>query len=220
MKSIYTYLIVITTLLSAGNTFAQAKESKKEPKNGKFKLIAGFDARNSFVKGQRARFSGLKIGFGNERHHFGLAFHGTRSPIVVDRRNNNGENIRTTFDYNYNSVFYEYIFYKSKRWQFSAPFHINTGELNGFNYKIDGNILDTTLFRERANSLTLSIKGHFKVIRWLGLGAGVGYNYVTKAEPEIKQGLNAPFYSFGVKVFLGELWKLRKKSYRQSEWVE
>ena len=74
---------------------------------------------------------------------------------------------------------------------------------------------------ENINSLTFSLKSHFKIWRWFGLATGVGYNVILNGDKKAKKALNAPFYSYGIKIFLGELWKLTfNKEYRKSEWTE
>jgi len=194
---------------------------KEQKKNGKLHFILELDARNSFVKGHNVKFSGLKIGLGNKKHRFGLGFYGTREPVIYKDLNRNGEPVEITINYTYNSLFYEYVFFRSKRWQFSAPIHYNQGRIIGYAKNLNDQTVTTNIVVNRANSLVFSVKGHYKVLRWMGFGSGIGYNLVTAGDQEIREGLSAPFYSFGLKIFVGEIWKLTtSRKYRKSEWVE
>lgn len=229
MKNLLHSIIFLIFVSTGAQLIAQDDTNVKESeeyvndhkKNGKLHLILALDARNSFVKGHQVKFSGLKIGLGNKKHKMGFGFYNTREPVVYRDINKNGEPVEITINYNYNSLFYEYVFFRSKRWEFSAPIHLNRGTIIGYSRNLSDETITTAIRVERANSLTLSIKGHYKVLRWIGLGSGVGYNLVTKGDPEVREGLSAPFYSFGLKIFMGEVWKLTtSRKYRKSDWVE
>ena len=204
-------------LLMTFTSKAQSDSTKKD----KYKFICNFDMRRSFVIGHSVRFNGLKLGLGNSKHRFGIGFYGLRRPVVTTNRRVDSIDATDTNRYNFGfiSFYYERILFQSKRWEFSAPFHLNLGSLQGEYLSKEGKY--KKYLDEPASSLTFSVKSHFKIFRWVGLHGGVGYNLMINRDRATRKALNAPFYSFGVKVFLGELWKLTfNKEYRKSDWID
>lgn len=215
------FLILLFLLAFISNKAQDTTYVQDEPKNGKLKFIFNFDARRSFVGDTKVRYWGLKLGLGNRKHRFGIGFHGLQEPVlrIIERPEDTAATDSSFFDYGQTSFYYEPIFYQSKRWEFSAPVHLNFGNLRGSFRDTAGRMIP---FIERGTlSLTFSFKGHFKVFRWIGLGFGAGYNQLLGGDKNARKALSQPFYSYGVKIFLGELWKLTfNKSYRKSEWIE
>lgn len=218
MKRVLVIFIILFAFMSL-----KAQDStytKPEPKNGKLKFVFNFDTRRSFYGDTKVTYNGIKLGLGNKRHRFGIGFHGLREPVY--REINHPIDSATDssyFNYTQTSLYYEPIFFQSKRWEFSAPFHLNFGNLTGSFKDTSGRLIP---FLDRGTlSLTFSVKGHFKVFRWVGLGFGVGYNQLLGKDIRARKSLSQPFYSYGVKIFIGELWKLTfNKEYRKSEWTE
>lgn len=209
------FLIFIVSISFKGGSQSDS------PKKDRYKFICNFDMRNSVVIGHSVKFNGLKLGMGNSKHRFGIGFYGLRKPIYTTNNRVDSLDASDTNRYNFGfiSFYYERILYQSKRWEFSAPIHLNFGSLKGEYLTLNRKYKK---FLDRpVSSLTFSIKGHFKIFRWVGLHAGMGYNVVLGQDKRTRKALNAPFYSFGVKIFLGEAWKLTtSKSYRKSEWID
>ncbi len=210
------FLIVFGLLLSV-LSFCQSDTAKRD----KYKFVGTFDMRNSVVIGHKVKFNGVKIGIGNSKHRFGIGIYGLREPVVTYDRRVDSVDATDTNRYNFGflSFFYERILYRSKRWEFSAPVHLNLGSLKG-EYLSTGRKFKKYL-DEPASSITLSVKSHFKVFRWIGLHGGFGYNVMLNRDKPTRKALNAPFYSFGIKIFLAEAWKLTfNKEYRKSPWID
>ena len=211
------FLITLFLLIAFIGGYSQDTEQKKD----KYKLVFNFDMRNSFVKGNSVKFNGYKIGLGNSKHRFGLGIYGLREPIFTTNAPVDSIDATDTsrFKYNYLSLYFEHIAYQSKRWEISVPLHLNFGNLEADYKTIEGKY--KRFLTSPATSLTLSVKGHFKVFRWIGFGSGIGYNLLLVKEKKTRKALNAPFYSFGVKIFLGELWRVStNKEYRKSDWID
>lgn len=219
-KALFLYFILLTGLISFSQVEADLKLPVEE-KDNKLKFVFNFDNRNSFVIGHQVKFSGIKIGLGNRKHRFGIGFYNMREPVMRtnDRFDDPIATDTTLFTYNYSSLYYERILLQKKRWEISTPFHLNFGDLKASFIDTAGN--GVPFFTQRVNSLTFSFKAHYKIWRWFGVGVGAGYNVMLQGDHRVKNALNAPFYSYGVKVFLGELWKLTfNKEYRKSEWID
>ena len=197
--------------------FSQTEEVKKD----KYKFIANFDMRNSIVIGHSVKFNGVKLGLGNTKQRFGIGFYGLRKPVYT--YNNRVDSLDATdtnrYQFGFLSLYYERILFHSKRWEITAPVHLNFGSLKG--EYLTTNKKYKQFLDKGVSSMTISVKSHFKIFRWVGLHGGIGYNFILNGDERTKKALNAPFYSFGVKIFLGEIWKLStNKEYRKSDWTE
>ena len=45
----------------------------------------------------------------------------------------------------------------------------------------------------------------YKIIRWIGVGTGVGYRLVLYKSPGIKEKFSSPEYVIKLKIYLGEI---------------
>jgi|TARA_B110000977_G_scaffold68259_1_gene92621 hypothetical protein len=211
------YIFTIVILIYAISAYSQTDTDKKD----KYKFVASFDMRNSIIIGHSVKFNGVKLGLGNSRHKFGLGLYGLRKPVLtMDNKIDSLDATDTNrYHYGFISFYYERILFHSKRWEITAPFYLNFGSLKG-EYLSDKRIYKPFLDRG-VTSVIISVKSHFKIVRWVGLQAGVGYNFILSGDKRTRKALNAPFYSFGVKIFLGEVWKITtNKEYRKSDWKE
>jgi hypothetical protein len=53
----------------------------------------------------------------------------------------------------------------------------------------------------------IGINAQYKVLKWVGLGAGIGYRFMLVSNPEIDTDFSSMVYSIRIKVFLGEIMK-------------
>ena len=219
-KTLFLYFIFFAGLTS----FSQVESDLQLPvekKDNKLKFVFNFDNRNSFVIGHQVKFSGIKLGLGNRKHRFGIGLHNTRKPVmrIDDRVDDLDATDTTLFSYSYSSLYYERILLQTKRWELTTPFHLNFGDLRASYIDTAGN--GVQFFSKKVNSFTFSFKAHYKIWRWFGVGAGFGYNLMLQGDSKVRNALNAPFYSYGIKLFIGEIWKLTfNKEYRKSEWID
>lgn len=208
-------LFILISLFITQLTFSQTKEIKED----KYKFVATFDMRNSVIIGHSVKFNGVKLGLGNSKHRFGVGFYGLRKPVhtfdnkvdFIDATDTN------RYQFGFLSLYYEKILFRVKRLEFSAPVHLNFGALKR-EYLSTKKRCKQFLDKD-VSSMTLSVKSQFKIVRWGGLDAGIGYNFILSGDKRTRKALNFPFYSFGVKIFLGEIWKIMtKKEYRKLKW--
>lgn len=225
-------LIFYLVFLFFGSAKGQEKDSLNlpllrelnDPKNWKF--VFSFDSRASRVLDQKVKFNGLKIGFEfKDRHRFGFGFYALKNPIVLPnniiiiQKPDTAEQEVDTVDYktnfNYTTLYYEFVFFARKRWEFSSAFHLGTGRTT-IEYT-DKYKRDSTLVDFQVPIGAVSVAGHYKVFPWIGLGAGVGYRFALVADKRVTEALNGFHTIFKVKLFLGDLYRgifKRKDGYR------
>lgn len=200
-----------------------SQELSDKNKERDIKLIFGLDANRSFVHKNMTKFLGLRVGVElKKKHRFGIGLYGMQDPIILTRKLDEekypNSNDSVYFNFGYSSLFYEYVWYRTKRWELSSPFNFGGGE-------VDLNYRDTLLnkrvpiYKGNINVLVGSGAVEFKLTRWLALGAGAGYRFVFSRDENLREGLNAPIYVYRVKLLMGEILKMWfKKDYVNEEW--
>lgn len=209
------------------------KDSADE-KEKNWKFLFAFDARSSFIRfdgaTHNAKLFGLKLGATyKKRHRFGWGVYflqSNKTPIVVEKGlvprldTITNEVVLDTLvhrvNFGYQSLFYEYVFYQKQRWEFSAPLHIGLGVAE-VREGIRGQIGDTLIATVAAPLMGISVGGHYKIMPWMGLGAGFGYRLMLSGDRNIRRALNAPIFIFKMKLFLGDAYRgmfKRKHGYR------
>ncbi len=201
---------------------------------GKWKFLFAFDARSSFIRfdgaTHNAKLFGLKLGATyKNRHRFGWGVYflqNNKTPIVVEKGlvprldTITNEIVLDTLvhrvNFGYQSLFYEYVFYQKRRWEFSAPLHIGYGVAE-VREGIRGQLGDSLIGSVGVPLMGLSVGGHYKVMPWIGVGAGVGYRLMLSGDNNVRRALNAPLFIIKVKLFLGDTYRgvfKRKHGYR------
>ena len=193
--------------------FAQDQETATAEK-WKFRL--DFDSRRTFVDRNSVNVFGLRVGLHKKKIGFGVGYYSSRSFGVFDRsitkdytdnKLSPPESFPAEFDFDYFSIFGDYILLKKNKWQVTANTQLGIGRVNID--LLDGN--NTRNIIERKSLVEHSVKVNYQVLRWLRLDGGIGYRYLVRAEEQIKDAFNAPIYIVGVNVNVKELFRKRKK---------
>lgn len=174
------------------------------------KIIFRFDSRNSFIDNSRAKIFGWKIGVEfNNLIRIGGGFsslvsnHNPSLDKVIYE-----ENLIDTFriaelQFDYICYFIDYIFFSTRRWEFSVPVQIGIGgskyEYMDENSKLQVHNAKSVIMFEPAISI------QYKITKWFGLGAGAGYRLMLINNRAIDKKFNSPIYIFKFKVFLGDI---------------
>ena len=185
-------------------------------------VLIGFDSRRSFFAGRNVKINGLRLGMQyKDIHRFGLGFYGFRQGVVLDEIDVNEPDATDTslvrFNAGYVALFYEFVFFKTKRWELMTPVYLGAGN-------VDVTYTDTAglyrpLVQRPFSTGEITFTAQFKVWPWFALGAGAGYRLIFNAEPEIRQAFNSPIYILKASVLFGELYKIifKKGKYAKDE---
>ncbi|MBI2967449.1 MAG: hypothetical protein HYY40_06520 [Bacteroidetes bacterium] len=158
------------------------------------KITVNLDTRNAFITNGRVKFTGIKAGldFG-KTIKFGAGYHFLQTPIYRDT---------LQFRVAYVALYGEYIFLKSKRWEFSLPVQLGAGNSS---YEYTDN---TTGLKNRINEKMIvlyepALAAQYKFFKWLGFGMGMGYRIMLVNNKAIDEKMTSPIYVFHLKVFPG-----------------
>lgn len=194
---------------------AQKMEENAFSHPGKRKFIFGFDSRNSFIENRRSKILGIRVGIEtkNSLNRYGLGIYNMRDDIK--RRNAKVPEYplpldTLRLDYGFFSLFYERVIYVKGNFEMSVPLQIGVGEVARRFYNSNRELVE--LEPVPIQVIETSIAAQYKILPWIGVGSGFGYNLVFSDNKAVGKAFNSPFYVLKVKLYLGELYrKLKKK---------
>lgn len=170
-------------------------------------IDARLESRNSFIHNGRAKISGVRLGVIFQRK---LRIGGGYSWLdakVYERKpitNEYGlpDTVNNYLKFGYLCYYVDFVFHKTKRWQLSVPIQVGTG-FSHFEYTYNNQKV-----RSKNYFLLIYEPGitmQFKVFRWVGVGADVGYRFALKNNKFIGDRLNSPTYAFKLLVWFDQL---------------
>ncbi|MGB0886837.1 MAG: hypothetical protein ACPGSL_01830 [Vicingaceae bacterium] len=168
------------------------------------KLDVKFDNRFSFIRENALKTIGIKVGLNFDRKFkVGLGVNQMLVPIETTTIDNEGNEVPVDLEYFYFSPYIEYVYHNSKKWAFSLSTQLGFGGAS-YQYKdVEGNKI------KLEESVVLSYEPamliDYKIVRWVGIGTGVGYRLIYFKEQGVNEKFSAPEYVIKLKVYLGEI---------------
>ncbi|HEY4800056.1 MAG TPA: hypothetical protein VII99_13335 [Bacteroidia bacterium] len=106
--------------------------------------------------------------------------------------------------FTYADLFIEYVYFDSKKWQFSVPIHFGIGD-SRYQYNYNG---QKVLFDKHTIVLYQPVvSGAYKLTKWFGIGMDVGYRIMIVNNKNIGSKFNSPVLDVGVVVFWSKLYR-------------
>jgi len=207
--------ILIFFLLPFVNFAQDQKTETTVTKAEKWSFKLDFDSRRTFVQRNSVRIFGVRVGLHKNKFGFGVGYYSSRTFGILDKsisktysdnKLNPPQNFPAEFDFDYFSIFGDYILLKKNKWQVTANTQLGLG-------RVDIDLLDVNSknIKERKSLVEHSVKVNYQALRWLRFDAGIGYRYLIAGEQQIKNAFNAPIYIVGLNVNTKELFRKRKK---------
>ncbi len=201
---------------------AQFVDSLHKAFHGKKSFNVDFDSRNSFVDNKRVGVHCLKLGveFGKKiAMGVGYAWLNVNTPIYnkyvfYDNEAKKDTAVNRRLSLQYVCCYFNYIYFKSKRWEFSVPLQVGVGKL-GYNYSYKGlNKKDDAGF---CFLYEPEVNVKFTIFKWLGVEGDVGYRLLFQGNHFIKNTFNSPLFAVGVFIVWNELALM---TFQKSAWVQ
>jgi hypothetical protein len=175
-----------------------------------WKFLLGLDARRSFFRGAPVKINGLRTGLEYKGvHRFGLGFYGLSKQVVFTGIHVDNpaatDTSRVLFNVGFASLFYERVLFKSPKWEFAIPAEFSGGTISGSFEDTSGVFLP--LVESPFSALSLGFQAKYYVFSWLAPNVSVGYRLTFNTSHEVQGAFNRPYYSFGVQIILGELYR-------------
>lgn len=166
------------------------------------------ESRYSFIDNELAGISGIRAGVSFRRKlRFGGGISWLKSDIFqnVYLPNESGIPVPKTkyLKLAYIALYADFVFYKTKRWQVSIPIQTGIGA-SWFQYQKAYNFSAGKKYL-----LALyepGIATSFKIFKWFGLGADVGYRFALKNNKNVDYQYSYPTYAFKILFWADQLY--------------
>ncbi len=177
------------------------------------RFLFQIDRYLSFVSKSGADIFGFRTGLEfQKKYRFGMGLYDLKSDIIVmlplneeDAANAPNDTVKAKLNMTIIPFFFEYVFYDKDPWQCSASVSMGFGETY-FNY-FDKNGKNKRLSDAPILDYEVGINGQYKILKWFGVGAGLGYRLMLIDNPKNDYNFNAPFYNVKLKLFVGEIFR-------------
>jgi len=208
-KGIFCLCFLVVGFVHHGKS--QFFDAIEESFNHKPKLDAKFDSRNSFIGAKYARIFGVKLGLDyNETFKVGIGYNWLSSDIhrdltVTDFSSNESYSVNSQYHLSYFSPYAEYVFYKKDPWEISILVLVGGGFARYSYWDINWNrvVTDPSFVFLYEPYMT----AQYRVMKYFGLGAGVGYRLAMSSDKFSRTRLNSPIYVFKLKIFASEIYE-------------
>ncbi|UYZ63532.1 hypothetical protein [Hymenobacter weizhouensis] len=168
-----------------------------------------FDQRFSLLQGKLVGINGLKAGVewrGRWRAGLGVYLLSggvpTRGGVPAALPAATRDELR----FRYVSAYGEYVLIGNPRWELSVPLQLGVGNFYSKYYLPDGSVQRSP--KELIYMVEPTAMSHFRVFRWIGLGAGAGYRQMVFVNDQLEDQLSGVIFTGRVKLFLGDLYKV------------
>jgi len=203
IQILFFLFLIISYSLSAQNNEPVFESEFRESFHTKPKLDVKFDNRFSFIRDNDVKTFGLKVGLSFKRR-FKLGLGVNNMFTSTDRQINiQDTTLNVNLQYFYFSPYIEYVFYNSRKWEFSLSTQLGFGEAS-YEY-FDLNNVKKTIAKSTVLSYEPAMLIDYKIIRWFGIGTGVGYRLIYYKSPGVDDRFSSPLYVLKLKVYLGEI---------------
>ncbi len=178
------------------------------------KIFLTLDKTSSFISGKGATTNEIRLGLDFKKTiRFGIGYAALVSDVVDDKIITTqvtgiDSTVPAQLSLSYMTLSAEYTFYDSKRWQITMPVTLGIGS-SYFNYfeKVNGEFLTKKTDQGTVVLLGPSGIATYRILRWVGLSAGLGYRRAIVNNGKVKESIDSPVYLFRIRIFMGEIYK-------------
>lgn len=205
---------------AGGEASAQVIDSIRAALHKRPNLIGSFGTNTSFINGFDSPVFTMngELDFGH-RVRFGLGVSWLQlspyrkgrdnTPFYLDKfiLNSQGktDTVHPALSFTHFDLYLEYVFYKTKRWQFSVPLILGAGNSK---YKYSYNEENFTEHKHFILLYQPAVSGYYKIFRWFGVGLDVGYRMMIVSNRSIDSKFNSPVYNTYALIFWDSLYKM------------
>ncbi len=168
-------------------------------------LIVKLDIRGSFISNENVRFMGVKLGLEHTgKVQYGIGYSFLYGPPEHEVQVEGVGTVNTRLRFGYVTPYFDFAFYQKNNWELRIPvqFGIGSGSVvyddaDGRTVKLRGS---TVFLYEPCMTV------QYRFLKYFAVGGGWGYRLVLHSGP-LSEGLTAPIYTFGLRVFFSDLWR-------------
>lgn len=186
MKKLF-YLTFALFTLSILDSSAQEDNEKK------YKFAFQFDNRFSSIRGNDITIFGAKAGIQYKNlFRIGLGGSFIISPLDITYINKKtGAVNENRISFWYGSIFNDWILYKNNKWECFVTEQIGFGKPN-FSREVNNEMVSDIDIPLYVNEISGQV--NYKILSWIGVGAGIGYRNIWNKQAALKATFDAPIY--------------------------
>ncbi len=197
--------ILLAALTFAGALVAQRIDSIPDYLAAPPSLIVKLDMRGSFIGNESVRFAGIKLGLEHAgKVQYGIGYSFLLSPVEGSAQVEGLGEVGTRLRFGYVTPYFEFAFYQKNNWELRIPVQFGIG--SGSVVYEDAEGRKRKLQKSGVFLYEPSMTVQYRFLKYFAVGGGWGYRLVLRSAP-LADGLTAPIYTFGLRVFFGDLWR-------------
>ncbi|MBK6342798.1 MAG: hypothetical protein IPF41_09465 [Flavobacteriales bacterium] len=194
-------LLLIASHSAQGQLLDSIGQFLQEPP----RFVARLDVRGGFISNRSVRFVGVKAGIDHGRRFqyglgYSLLFPSEARDAQVEGRTESG-----FLRMGYVAPYVDYAFYQRGHWEARIPVQLGFGA-GSLSYR-DAEGKRRTIARTGLILYEPAMTVQYRFLRYFALGAGWGFRLVIQTGDDLGERLTAPVYLFGLRVFLGDMWR-------------
>ncbi|HBX50160.1 MAG: hypothetical protein A2275_11700 [Bacteroidetes bacterium RIFOXYA12_FULL_35_11] len=188
---------------------SQFLDSLKSFVSHKPRVAFRFDSKTTFISNSGVSIWGLNLGLDfNKKLKSGIGFYFLRSRLhknqLISREFLSDTTVNSRLFVYYGGIFAEYVFFQNKKWEMSFPLQVGFGN-SWYRYDVSGRLYDRD--KHFIALYEANISAQYKILWWLGVGAGIGYRLMIVNNKAIEENFNAPIYTIKTKFFFGDIYR-------------
>ena len=198
--------ILFLALCCAAAAQAQLLDSIALFATEKPRFVAKLDLRGGFINNRNIRVASIKTGLEHAgRFQYGIGYAFLFSPVERDRPVPGQGQVNTRLRIGYFISYVDYAFYQRGPWEARLPVQLGAGAGSSI-YR------DVTGHKRRLKHTGLivyepAMTVQYRFLKYLAVGGGWGFRLVWQTGGDLDERLSAPIYTFGLRVFFGDLWR-------------
>lgn len=182
---------------------AQYLDSLHQVFTGRSMIDARLESRYSFIRNELTTVTGVRLGIAYKRKlriGGGVSWLSSLESTNMDEVSSTGETRTVTkyIKFAYILYYIDFVFYRTKRWQFSVPIQLGTGmawaQKEEYYHTHITDKKHFLLFYEPG------VTFQYKIFRYFGVGLDYGFRFVFRSQKTIGEQLNSP--TIGPKILL------------------
>jgi len=141
----------------------------------------------------------------NDVSQFGLSYNWLGSKLEKSVFDTKYQKIDTAkLQLSYIAPFFEYTFYRTKRFWASIPVQIGVG-ISHFVYNDEGG-KRRIVHQQPVILYEPSMIFEYRLFRYMGIGSGIGYRIMLLNNKAIGESFNSPIYLFWGRIYFGKIY--------------
>lgn len=166
------------------------------------------DGRSSFIGASPASVLGGRLGWDYGKVGVYAGLYTLRRRILTLQYQRPGDTVYRRLGMTYASTTFEYMLFKDAHWELKIPAQLGLGVATRSTLR-NGNLNETS--RVLMVPLEAQVSALYRLTRYLGLYAGLGFRMANGAGPSF----NGSIYSFGATLLTGTLYRDARKYWEE-----